>query len=109
MHLRVGGSGLEEADAVVVGVANKMRESVLAELTLDCAVVGTRPESQARDFDVRFAKSDPIGGTRALGSQRKAADTSKRACGDTGLEKSTPGNLHHELTSAALVKGGPAA
>jgi len=92
MHFGVGFGGFEEADAAVVGVTDQGVELVLAEVALDCSVVGSGAEGEARDFDVRLAQGDPVGGFGAVGQQRQGAGGGERAGGEGGADEFAAGS-----------------
>ena len=68
-----GFGGLEETDAVIVGVAHEAGEVLLSEFALHAAAERAGAEREARHFDARFAERDPIRGAARRGARRNAA------------------------------------
>ena len=87
VHLAVRFGRLEEADAVVVGVAHQPREPVLPELALHPAAEAARAERQPCDLDARPAERDQIGRLPALRGEGKPAGHGQRSRGQPGLEE----------------------
>ncbi len=96
LRVAVGFGGLEETDAVVVGVADEARESFLTEFLLSLAALGTGAESEAGDFHSGFAESDPIRCGAGSAKTGKCADAGNCAGGRGGFEKGSSGDVRHE-------------
>ena len=62
VHVGVGLGGLEEADAVVVGVADGLGEGFLAEVALHGSAHAAGAEGEPGDLDSGVAEGDPVGG-----------------------------------------------
>jgi hypothetical protein len=79
VHVSVGFGGFKEANAAIVRVTDKLGETFLADFALDLASDAAGAESQPRNFNVGFAKGDPVGGRLACGRQGFCTGESERA------------------------------
>ena len=95
VHVVIGVGGFKEADAVVVGVADEAVEAFLAEVALDGSIVGAGAEGEARDFDVRLAEGDEVGGAAGFSGERDGGEGGGCAGSGGGFEEIATGVAGH--------------
>ena len=102
VHLAVRLGGLEETNAVIVGVAHQLRELVLSQFALHSPAHGSGAEREPRHFDVGFSERHPIGRCPRAPLSRQDFRCPPARRGESGLQKITSGVvMNHSFLQCA--------
>src|SRR6185312_7013410 len=99
VHLTVRLSGLEETNALVVGVPHQPCKLFLSQFPLRSSAESPCAKREPRHFDVGFSERHPVGCCRARRPHGQTTGAGERGCRESGLQEITSGAMIHSSSS----------